>query len=248
MTLYIIGIGLCDEKDISLKGLEAVKKCDAVFLENYTSLLQCPVVELENLYGKKIILADRTLVEQKSDEILDAGENVAFLVIGDALSATTHTDIIQRAKEKGQSVEVIFNASVMGAVSITGLQLYKFGKTTSIPYPEKGFEPETPYDVLKSNGELHTLMLLDLRPAEDRFMKVSEAIEYLLKIEKKRGENIFTEDTFCIGCARLGCKDHSIIAGKAKDLLNKDFGSAPHCLIVPGKMHFVEEEFISQWK
>ena len=46
MTLHLIGIGLSDEKDISVKGLEVVKKCDIVYLENYTSKLQC---SLENL-------------------------------------------------------------------------------------------------------------------------------------------------------------------------------------------------------
>ena len=34
--LYIIGIGLSDEKDITVKGLEAVKKSDEIFLETYT--------------------------------------------------------------------------------------------------------------------------------------------------------------------------------------------------------------------
>lgn len=37
--LYIIGLGLGDEKDITLRGLEAVQKCQKVFIEAYTSLL-----------------------------------------------------------------------------------------------------------------------------------------------------------------------------------------------------------------
>lgn len=37
--LYIIGLGLGDEQDISLKGLEAVQKCSKVYMEAYTSLL-----------------------------------------------------------------------------------------------------------------------------------------------------------------------------------------------------------------
>jgi diphthine synthase len=36
---YLIGLGLGDEKDISIKGLEAVKEADYVFLESYTSVL-----------------------------------------------------------------------------------------------------------------------------------------------------------------------------------------------------------------
>lgn len=248
MTLYIIGIGLCDEKDITVKGLEAVKKCDKVYLESYTSLLQCTIADMEKLYGKKIILADRKLVEQEADKLLDEKKDVALLVIGDPLSATTHTDLMQRAKEKNIKVEVIFNASVLTAVSLTGLQLYKFGKTTSIPFPEKNFEPETPYDAIKENKGLHTLILLDLRPGEKRFMTVNQAIEYLLKIEGKRKEKVFTEETLCIGCARLGCADAVIKTGTAKQLLNQDFGKPPHCLIIPGKMHFVEEEIVNSYR
>ncbi len=52
MTLYIIGLGLGDEKDISMRGLEVVQKCDHVYLENYTSLLQGSASDLEKLYGK----------------------------------------------------------------------------------------------------------------------------------------------------------------------------------------------------
>ena len=37
--LYLVGLGLADEKDITVKGLEAVKKCERVYLEAYTSVL-----------------------------------------------------------------------------------------------------------------------------------------------------------------------------------------------------------------
>jgi diphthine synthase len=250
--LYIIGIGLNDEKDISVKGLEAVKNSSEVFLETYTSQLQVTAEKLEEFYGKKIIRATRTLVEQDSDRILQKAktQNVSFLVIGDALSATTHCDLILRAKEKGIDVEIIHNASVLNAVGITGLQLYKFGKTTSVPFEEGNYQPETPYDVVKDNSKLgyHTLLLLDLRPLENKFMSVSDAIRYLLKIELRRNEKVLTDNTMLVGCARIGSKKPKIAYGKAKELLKIDFGIAPHCLIVPGKLHFVEEEFLKQYK
>jgi diphthine synthase len=37
--LYIVGLGLSDEKDITVKGLEAVKGCKRIYLEAYTSVL-----------------------------------------------------------------------------------------------------------------------------------------------------------------------------------------------------------------
>lgn len=38
---FVIGLGLGDAKDITVKGLEIIKKCDRVFLEAYTSILTC---------------------------------------------------------------------------------------------------------------------------------------------------------------------------------------------------------------
>lgn len=46
MPLYIIGLGLGDEKDITIKGAEAIKNCDKVFLEAYTSILGVSTAKL----------------------------------------------------------------------------------------------------------------------------------------------------------------------------------------------------------
>ena len=251
MTLYIIGIGLNDKKDITVKGLEAVRSCSRVYLEVYTSRLSCSVDELSDFYGKMIMPADRTVVEQMAEEtILRDAQNVdtAFLVIGDALSATTHIDLMHRARQLGIKVEVIHNASVMNAVSLTGLQLYKFGKTTSIPFPEDNPDVEAPYEVLAQNLDMdaHTLFLLDLNPTKNRFLEIGDAIRYLLRIEQKRKYGIFTADTFCIGCANLGGKNE-IKAGKASQLANFVFKEPPYCLIVPARMHFMEEEFLKNF-
>jgi diphthine synthase len=131
-------------------------------------------------------------------------------------------------------------------VGITGLQVYKFGKTTSIPFPEEKWHPETPYDVIKENKKigLHTLVLLDLKPKEKRFMTVNDAIKYLLEIEGKRKDKVFTKNTICLGCARLGSEEQFIMYGKASELAKKDFGGPMHCLIIPGKLHFAEKEAI----
>ncbi|PIN86391.1 diphthine synthase [Candidatus Woesearchaeota archaeon CG10_big_fil_rev_8_21_14_0_10_44_13] len=250
MALYIIGIGLSDEKDITVKGLEIVKKADFVYLENYTSILQCPISHLEKLYGKRIILTDRDMVEKRADEILEKAKtkDVAFLVVGDPMSATTHIDLMLRAKEKDIDVRVIHNASILTAVGITGLQLYKFGKTTSIPFPEN-VKAETPYNVIEMNrkNNMHTLVLLDIDVEKNKFMKVDEAIRILLGIEKNKKKDMITDETSMIGCARLGSDDQFIKAGKAKDLLEVDFGKPPHCLIMPAEMHFMEEEALKEF-
>ena len=243
MIIYFIGLGLGNEKDITVNGLEAIKKCDVVYLENYTSVLNCKKEDLDKFYGKKVILARRSLVEADENEIIENAKarNVAFLVAGDPLVATTHIDLFLRANKEGTTCHIIHNSSIISAVGATGLQVYKFGKTTSIPLENENVE--APYDVLKGNLSLglHTLFLLDLNIEEEKFMYVNDAIRYLLKVELKRNDKIFSEKTLCVGCARVGSESQFIKAGSAKDLLKFDFGKPVHCLIVPGKLHFMEE-------
>ncbi len=252
MVLYLIGLGLNDEKDITLKGLEAIRRCDKIYLENYTSFLQCSIQELEKFYEQKIILANREMSEQGAEKIVDEAKSkdVAFLIIGDPFSATTHTELFRLAKEKKVSVKVIHNASVLTAIGITGLQLYKFGKTTSIPFPEEHPNLETPYTVLKDNLKLglHTLMLLDLRPAENKYLSINKALEVLEDIELRKKSKLITPDLLVVGCARLGSEEVMIKYGRISELKKIDFGKPPHCLIIPGKLHFAEEEMLEGWK
>jgi diphthine methyl ester synthase len=252
MTLYLIGIGLNNEKDITVHGLESVKKCEKVYLEGYTSLLQVSKEKLEEFYGKKIILANREMTEQGDEEIVSEAlsKDVAFLIIGDVFSATTHIQLFKLAKEKNVKVEVINNASVLNAVGIVGLELYKYGKITSIPFIEDHPQLETPYNVFKDNSSLglHTLFLLDLKPELKRFMTVNNALEILQKIEARKKENWISDETLVIGCARLGCNDFIIKSGKLSEIKKFDFKGPLHCLIIPGKMHFVEKEMLEMWK
>ena len=252
MTLYLIGLGLGDEKDITLRGLEIIKSCDYVYFETYTSLLSSSIEDLETLYGKKLISADRAMTEQGEEHIIELAKNhhVAFLVIGDPFSATTHTEFLKTAFNSGVTVQVVHNASVLGAIGRTGLQLYKFGKTTSIPFIEDVPHLEAPYHIIRENHLLgaHTLCLLDLKPGIGKFMTINSALTILKGIETRLGEGVITDSTPVVGCARLGRDDFMIRWGKLSEIINVDFGAPPHCLIIPGKLHFMEEETLTLWK
>lgn len=39
IMFYVIGLGLGDAKDVTVKGLEIIKRCNRVYLESYTSVL-----------------------------------------------------------------------------------------------------------------------------------------------------------------------------------------------------------------
>jgi len=96
--LYLIGLGLKGD-DIPYSGIKAVKKCNKIYCEAYTNLPGIEKKKLEKILGKKIIFLQRKDVEEK-DFIMEGAEkkNVAFLVPGDPLAATTHIDLVLRAK------------------------------------------------------------------------------------------------------------------------------------------------------
>ena len=240
----MIGIGLNDEKDITLKGLEIIKKCELIYLENYTSKLSCPISYLEKLYGKKLIIANREMVEKDAESTIlknALSKDVAFLVIGDPLSATTHIDLLLRAKKLKIKTKVVYNASILIATGITGLQLYKFGRVASIPFENENIE--TPYDILRDNQKigLHTLFLLDLEPKNNKYLSIKEAINYLIK-------NNINENTKAVICAALGSDEQVILYGELGKLKDKKINKFPQCLIIPDKLHFMEEEMLNNYK
>ena len=123
MVLFLIGLGLYDEKDITVRGLEAVKSCDKVYLEMYTAILMVSRERLEDFFQKPVIEADRDFVERGCQDMIEEAkhQNVAFLVVGDPFCATTHSDLYLRCVESGVKVEVIHNASIISAVGCCGL-------------------------------------------------------------------------------------------------------------------------------
>ncbi|MBI2107193.1 diphthine synthase [Candidatus Woesearchaeota archaeon] len=241
MTLFLIGIGL-EEEDISLKAITSLKLCKKIYLESYTST-GVSKEYLEKLLKKSIESKDREFFENESKKIILKAkkENIALLIQGDCLSATTHISILQEAIENKVKTEIIHGISIFTAISETGLSLYNFGKTTSIPFNNKNIK--TPYEVVKSNleKEMHTLILLDLNPKENKFLTANEGLKYLIS------QNL-DENKEAVICSKLGTSKKEIKKGKIKDLINTKLKYFPQCIIIPGKMHFVEEEFLNKWK
>ncbi|XP_029355536.1 diphthine methyl ester synthase [Echeneis naucrates] len=265
--LYLIGLGLGDPTDITMKGLQALRGCSRVYLESYTSVLAGGKEALELFYGKELIVADRDLVEQRADEILkDANvADVAFLVVGDPFGATTHSDLVLRAVDAGIPYKVIHNASIMNAVGCCGLQLYNFGETVSLVFWTETWRPESFYDKICKNRRagLHTLCLLDIKVKEQsienmmrgkkiyeppRFMTVSQAADQLIQIIQRRkedGEELgVTEDTVCVGVARLGADDQMIRVAPLRQLVSCDLGAPLHSLVVTGQLHPLEVDML----
>jgi diphthine synthase len=243
--LVFIGLGLNDEKGITIKGLEETKSADSVFIETYTSLMpDFSLKRFEVLCGKKIQeVSRRDLEEENGEVILQASKKgkTIFLVPGDPFIATTHVTLRIEAENQGIKTSIIHGTSIMSAiVSLSGLHNYKFGKTVTVPFPENF--SETPYNVITQNKKvgLHTLCLLDLKANENLFLSINQAIEMLLEVEEKKKQDIITPDTVAIGIARAGSNNPTLKADFVKDLGNYEFGKPPYSLIFPGDLHFME--------
>jgi diphthine synthase len=243
--LAFIGLGLHGE-GISLQGLREARRADVVYVEFYTSVIAgFDPKKLEQEIGKPLRVVGREVVEQKPDEILEAAKrgDVAFLVPGDPMVATTHVDLRLRAARAGIRTKIVHAASIASAAAgLAGLQSYKFGRSATVPFPDN--PSQTPYEVLAENlgRGLHTLLLLDIRAEEVRAMTANEAIEIMLGLEAKLRKNAFTPSTLAVVVARAGSDDAVVRADEVGRLLKLDFGPPPHVLIVPGKLHFVEAE------
>ena len=90
--LTFIGLGLYDERSVTVEGREALRAADRVFAEFYTSrLVGADVDELEAPHGVEIEVRSREGVERDPEAILAAAAegDVAFCTAGDTMISTT---------------------------------------------------------------------------------------------------------------------------------------------------------------
>lgn len=214
-----------------------------------------------------MIIADRETVESGSDDILQDAQNkdIAFLVVGDPFGATTHTDLVLRARELSIAVRTIPNASILSAIGSTGLQLYNFGQTVSMVFFTETWRPASFYDRIKENVSigLHTLVLVDIKVKEQsyedmargrkvyqpaRYMTVAQCASQMLEIEQDRKEEVYAEDSLAIGAARVGSEHQRLSCGTLKELCEVDLGPPLHSLVLLGKRaHDLERDYIREF-
>lgn len=236
--LYLIGLGL-NKDGISKYGLAVAKKCKKIYLENYTTDFPYSETELREVIGKKIYSADREFIE--SLEIVDEASkmDVALLIYGSPLTATTHISLIQEAKKSGVKYKIIYNASILDAVAETGLQLYKFGKIASMPAWKKNYEPDSFMEIVQQNQSMkaHSLILVDIGLEFQDALKQLEtcADKYKIKLDK------------IVICQVLGTKNKKISYKTLKELKEFENVRKPYCMIIPSKLHFIEKQVLESF-
>jgi diphthine synthase len=248
--LNLVGLGLSDEQDLTLKGIDAAKSADKVYCELYTGKWAGSFEQLEKLVGKQVKLLKRKDLEEDSGKIVEEAKekDVVVFVQGDPMVATTHSSLIVEAKRAGVRTRVVHNSSIFSAIAETGLHVYKFGSTVTIPFMEKtrGMLPRSVYDSIKDNKSrgLHTLCLLDINADATGFMTPTQAIDILLAMERQFGEGVIGPDEKVVVLCRAGSEDAKIFYDSIESLQAGIVSATPSALVVPGKVHFTEEEHL----
>jgi len=235
--LYIIGLGL-DIDGISKQGLEAIKKSNKIYLEGYTVDFPYSLEELEKELEVKIIKLTREDVESLRLVNEAKKENVTLLVYGCPLFATTHTSLLLDCKKNKVKFKIIYSASVFDAIAETGLQLYKFGKITSMPaWNEKiNYKPDSFMDVVKENSGIkaHTLILCDIGLGFSNALKQLETASENKKIKLDK----------IVVCSNMGTDSSKILYDSIENL-KKEKIKLPFCIVIPAELHFAESEFLN---
>jgi len=240
MTLYLIGTGMTKES-LPADALKILKQADKIYLENYTVNFPYPKSDLEKIYKIKIQELDRQKVENES--ILEEAKEkqIALLVYGDALSATTHMQLILECKKQSIPYRIYHNASIMTSVAETGLSLYKFGKTTSMPnWSEHTNKPISFATYIKENNSIkaHTLILTDIG------LEISPAIQQLKKSSEHESLELPKK---IIAISHAGTPSQKIFYDTPENLSNQNI-NMPFCLIIPNNLSHIEEEVLKKLK
>ena len=249
--LWLIGIGPGDLDHITERAKRVAKGCSKRYLEGYTAILP-PIEEtrLEAVVGPwERLMRDR--VESPENMLEEARvSSVALLVVGDPMQATTHIDLEERCAEEGIGFHVIPGLTATAlAVSLSGLQSYRFGRQVTIPFSDGEYLPTSPFEMICKNKEagMHTLALLDLDPTgmgleQPRPMTPREAVDHLIRMNERSEEyNQPVEDWQGLLLSDLGTEEERVVSGKMREISHIEGGHI-HALIIAAEFSGMEEE------
>ncbi len=250
--LSFVGLGLGDERGISREALDVLGRAERVFAEEYTATAPAGTLDrLARELGRPIERLTRSELEGEQSvlDALGASARVALLVVGDPFTATTHVALRLAVERAGHGWRYVPAASILtAAAGFLGLQHYRFGRTVSLPLPEPGFEPTSPIEQIRGNRDrgLHTLVLLDLRPVEGRFLTADRAIRVLR--ERDPSGSVLPGEASLAVAARVGRPDAAGWVGRLDELAAVDFGPPPHVLVVLAPtLHFEESAALARY-
>ena len=255
--LWLIGIGPGDLGHMTERAKSIAKGCRKRYLEGYTAVLP---KDQEDLLESEVGTWERLMRPSVEDPgaLLDEARRkpVALMVVGDPMQATTHIDLEARCMEEGVSFEVVPGMSATSlAVSLSGLQSYKFGRQVTLPYPYGDYLATSPLEMIGSNRNngLHTLVLLDLDPTGMGFdlptpMSPQQAVATLERMSERSQEEGSREgsasnvrDWEGILLSDVGTSRQRVSSGSLHELSAIE-GGYVHTLVIPSNMSDNEKD------
>jgi len=244
--LFLVGAGL-SEGGLTEEALELLKRNSVtIFAEKYTGWFGDRIPELEKKLAKKVGILDRSGLEDNITSLIGLAKkgDIAVLVAGDPLIATTHKIAYIEARKAGVDVSVIHASSIVSAaMGASGLDFYRFGQICTIPTWSDHYKPVSFYETVDKNmaNGLHSILLLDYDPKIGS-IQPSYAADILASAEKIYKKGIIKPSTKVILLHNLS------IPGEQKLLLTLDvvkglrLDTGPTVMILPAKMSDVEKE------
>jgi diphthine synthase len=199
------------------------------------------------MLNKDVKVVPRWFVEDGREILQTAqSEDVALLIYGDPLIATTHMDLRVRAEKNGIKTRVLHGASsITSIIGECGLHMYKTGRIVTLTSEIQSVSSVyyTVYNGLLSGS--HSLILLEYNQEKNLFLEPGNGLKMLLDCEGDKKHGVFSEETFAIVASRIGSNQQSIVCGKIGSLMKTDFGEPPHSIVIPGTLHFSETDAIN---
>ncbi len=252
--LRFIGLGLSID-NIPIGNLKKLFECQKIFIDSYTSVWFPSIDVLIDILvnsGRSVVIARRNDLEGDAIQRIlfeSRDYDICIATPGDPFIATTHSAILSEALRMGITVEISPSSSIINVgISMSCLQIYRFGKIVTVVRPKNGIVYEYPFDVLKLNRELnlHTLMLLEIDIENNYYMTPREAIEILLDIQRIRGEEVLNKDDKIIIIEALMSDNGRVYIESIENILRKnpnEYKSYPYTIIIPAKtLHPIERE------
>lgn len=248
-TLYIVGLGL-SPRLVSQRAIEALRSCDYVFYEEYTSIpSEGSIGDIEAIVGKSFRRLSRRDLEDLSAEeifrILSEGKNVCLASWGDPMAATTHVYIATEAIRRGYGYSYVPGVSaIITALGYSGLMVYKLGRVMTLVRPRSVDEARGIYERIMDTLDrgYHVLLLLEMDSEGGYYMRVDEASRILIEISRSLGQEI--RDHFGIALAGLGSKNQTICYSSLEELSKTALKPIPQMLILVGSLYYTEKEYI----
>ncbi|MEM4097694.1 MAG: diphthine synthase [Candidatus Micrarchaeaceae archaeon] len=196
--LYLVGIGL-GENDFTLAGVEACKKSSKAYIDTYTTFISNPRIQfIEGQIGKRLLALSRKDLEDSASKLIkeSAKQDIAVLVGGDPLLATTHKILFIEAKRQNVPTKVLHSSSIVPAmIGESCLDFYRFGEIATVPRWSEHYKPVSFYEKIARNisSNLHSVLLFDF-DTKELSISPKEAADVLEEAEKYYKKGIITSN------------------------------------------------------